>query len=480
MSEMSDTASQDSSKTLVDGAMDIDSVVSHTDEKPGEKENTPPDDKILVALTKQKRSSGTDQQDVEEVMGSILNRLQAAIKPEYVRPDRVQIETIMKTFFFEVVNHTKLAQDSGYRPETTLDRSITAYPAENRACTIYEALSRNFDRQTIEDSDIVRYSSIKEPPPPILHVLVQRTKQTGQKNSNPVAVDSMLYLDRYMDAEPESPLFKLRKLSWFLRKRLEQVSSCPKLLNNDDAGLLGRFVDTQVNAPPQETAGEQQASLLTGQPPVKMSFAPELPEFKPFAGTQSPNPGEADDASSLLPVDIPPVEQIEAMAEGKAKAYLDAVEKLFGDDMKRHAYRLHAAICHSGHLNAGHYWVWIQDFEAGVWRKYNDETVTEYASEEEVLGILNRSGDPYYLCYVREDQRNELVREPRREASAVTMDIDLTGRVNGSPGSKNSTTVVDIQVGEEEYFPLVGHPNTPTVVATEPEGPPPTYEESMA
>jgi ubiquitin carboxyl-terminal hydrolase 25 len=57
------------------------------------------DKKVLNALEHQTRSSGTDQQDVEEVIGSIINRLQAAIKPSEIdERTGIQLEKIMETF----------------------------------------------------------------------------------------------------------------------------------------------------------------------------------------------------------------------------------------------------------------------------------------------------------------------------------------------------------------------------------------------
>jgi ubiquitin carboxyl-terminal hydrolase 25/28 len=87
------------------------------------------------------------------------------------------------------------------------------------------------------------------------------------------------------------------------------------------------------------------------------------------------------------------------------------------DDMTSVKYRLHAAICHSGNASAGHYWVWIRDFEKGVWRKYNDENVTE-ETEESARKALT-SGDPYYIAYVRDEDVRSLVSIPARQVATV-------------------------------------------------------------
>ena len=77
------------------------------------------------------------------------------------------------------------------------------------------------------------------------------------------------------------------------------------------------------------------------------------------------------------------------------------------------AYSLHAVICHQGgSASAGHYWVWIHDFESKMWYKYNDTTVTKHNAEY-VFSELNNKGEPYYLAYVRASEASSLVQIPR-------------------------------------------------------------------
>jgi ubiquitin carboxyl-terminal hydrolase 25 len=103
-------------------------------------------------------------------------------------------------------------------------------------------------------------------------------------------------------------------------------------------------------------------------------------------------------------------------------------ESYFGK-LKDHPYRLHAVICHGGGTNAGHYWVWIHDFEKDRWLKYNDSRVTEDARDSQsVLDELNSGGDPYYLAYVRQDQMRELVEIPTRTVAPPAPEAEAEGR----------------------------------------------------
>lgn len=55
-----------------------------------------------------------------------------------------------------------------------------------------------------------------------------------------------------------------------------------------------------------------------------------------------------------------------------------------------------------------------------MWYKYNDGVVTEDArTSQAVLDELNDSGDPYYVAYVRDELKHELVEVPQRSITAI-------------------------------------------------------------
>ncbi|KAK1572971.1 ubiquitin carboxyl-terminal hydrolase [Colletotrichum navitas] len=366
--------------------------------------------RVLKALETQTRTSGTEQQDVEEVMGSIINRLQAAIKPTKTdATDGIQWEPIMETFYVELTNHTKFPNQDKYKLDSTLERAITAYPAETGPTNIHDGLSRNFDLQRVVagKEDIMRFTSIKRLPP-ILHVLIQRTQNNGNKNMNPVEVFETLYLDRYMDTPDDPYFFKLRQKGWALQQRLEQLNSIPKT-TAEDAEIIDNFVNDFVHVNKADVPEPE--SLLGGLPTSSLDFAGEDSSFPTY--NLSDTSFNKSDPPSTAGFTTEGRQQINNMRVEEVKAYKAELEELFSQH-KKHAYRLHAVICHSGQLRAGHYWVWIHDFEAGVWRKYNDRTVTETPNTEEVLKTLNSNGDPYYLCYVQDGRERELVKVPKR------------------------------------------------------------------
>ncbi|KAF5009998.1 hypothetical protein FDECE_3815 [Fusarium decemcellulare] len=372
------------------------------------------DQKVLSALEHQKRSSGTDQQDVEEVMGSILNRLQAAIQASSVDKETgIQLEKIMETFFVTTINYTKKFDDQTYQKEISFDRSITAFPAPEGTCSLYDALGRNFDQQIIEESKLSRYTAIKTLPP-VLHVLIQRSQSMGSKNGNPVEIPETLYLDRYMDAPHDSPTFRDRVGSWAIASRISDLKV--QKAKVESVIPTGPFLETCGND--DEADGSIAAAALENGLPAsdEENWDFDGPVDDDFLLVNHPTRDPAP------VVDLPPkparIKSVEARVREMMDQELHVREQELAQyhaKLKNIPYRLHAVICHRGQLMSGHYWVWIHDFEQNVWRKYNDSNVEVKDSTDEVLATLSTSGEPYFLCYVQDTGKEEYVDVPRRQ-----------------------------------------------------------------
>ena len=371
------------------------------------------DQTVLNALEHQKRSSGTDQQDVEEVMGSIINRLQAAIRPSSVdQSTGIQLEKLMETFFVTTVNYTKKFHETKYQHEISFDRALTAYPAEEGQCSLYDALGRNFDQQILEDSKLSRYTAIKTLPP-ILHVLIQRTTSKGSKNGNPVVIPETLYLDRYMDMEHDSPAFQRRVEDWITANRIADIKT--QLDKVEPNPTYMRSLESYSSATPE--SADQPGSVAEDD---AINIEVETWDFD----------GPVEDDFLLVSSKKTPTQQtrqlpkvdgiyethvrIKEMMEQELQELERTIEE-HHETLKQIPYRLHAVICHRGQLMSGHYWVWIHDFEENVWRWYNDADVKENKDTAEVLQTLSTSGEPYFLCYVRDDDKGKFVDVPKRQ-----------------------------------------------------------------
>ncbi|KAL5094662.1 hypothetical protein Trisim1_005398 [Trichoderma cf. simile WF8] len=381
------------------------------------------DQKVLNALEHQKRSSGTDQQDVEEVMGSIINRLQAAIRPTSTDSTTgIQLEKIMETFFVTTVNYTKKFDEQEYQHEISFDRSITAFPAAEGPCSLYDALGRNFDQQILEDSKLSRYTAIKTLPP-VLHVLIQRSQSMGSKNGNPVVIPETLYLDRYMDAPHDSPLFRQRVRDWItaerildLKSQLAKIEANPSYMTflqtyEGEVGAAEDMANQPSDGSNESTRQEESAENWDFDGPVEDDFL--------LITTANTSKVAATEKSSNKLDNIQKTHAaVLEMMEKELQQRQEMLEESLSSQ-KQISYRLHAVICHRGHLTSGHYWVWIHDFEANVWRWYNDADVRENKDTAEVLRTLSTSGEPYFLCYVRDEDKDQYVSVPKREPPAM-------------------------------------------------------------
>ena len=93
-------------------------------------------------------------------------------------------------------------------------------------------------------------------------------------------------------------------------------------------------------------------------------------------------------------------------------------------DMRKHGYRLHAAFFHRGTAGFGHYWIYIYDTKKEIWRKYNDGYVTEITDTNEIFARPAEAepsykgggtpANPYFLVYVRDDEKDTLVEAVHR------------------------------------------------------------------
>lgn len=404
------------------------------------------EDKIAEALN-DTSATGTDQQDVEEVMGNILEHLHAAIKPTGVdEKTGRQTDIITETFYWSSVNQIRTIDmktgkpQSPYRSVPDLSRWMTAFPDEEGGIDLYAALDKTFDQEFQEDGSETFTSITKTPP--ILHVYIQRSQNVAgrlTRNGNVVEIPETLYLDRYMDRPGDSDVFKKRQKSWNLKRRLKALESraptevgLPKSDKGKqkeeikEAGYEVLETIEEYESEPMsvdhtgEGEGEEEyVSILDSETQAMLAEHGIMPQTK--AEREDTAMTEASHEQLLANLDPDAARRVRKKAvDGRAKIAQDLAE-IF-TDMHDIAYRLHAVICHGGGYGSGHYWVWIFDFEQSLWRKYNDETIEVHTDNRKVLTDLNASGNPYYVAYVRADDVGRLVTVPPRlscEASAT-------------------------------------------------------------
>lgn len=168
--------------------------------------------------------TGTDQQDVEEVMGNIISHLRAAVRSTGTdEVTAVQRDPITDTFFWTSATYSRSEQNGRYNKQVSPNRWVTAFPAETQKIHLLQALSSSFQREFITQGTwYERFTSIVNLPP-ILHIHIQRSKGDGTKIRTPVAIPEVLHLDQFMDCEEGSELFSRRRHAWNLQERIRSL-----------------------------------------------------------------------------------------------------------------------------------------------------------------------------------------------------------------------------------------------------------------
>ncbi|KAI1319962.1 cysteine proteinase [Xylariaceae sp. FL0255] len=417
--------------------------------------------------------SGTSQQDVEEIIGNILEHFMRAICPvgSMEGLPNLQADNITQTFFTTIVNSTiktssgdetnmsdSRTEESLLNEEVVPERWITAFPHPDKEKrvrnTLYEALDRYFSYELLADGNLARYTTIRALPP-IVHICIQRTDATGVKNKNPVIIPEDLYLDRYMETETGSTLWKIRRRVWAVKERIKDLQQRAAFSVKDvfKPEEMHRWLDEDFE-PGQVAQTDTEDSYIDwndelwadvgGAERAKNRFDKRnrSPAVVPVEGqppVKRPGPSEGKGRREGTDLHTRKVCANALFVIGKRRDKMDRQQQLQLSDeekdafssMKQHKYCLHALICHGGGMNAGHYWVWIRDFEKQVWWKYNDSTVTKDSRDSmQVIEELNNSGDPYYVAYIRDDLKEDIVEVPKRTAeqedwsNAINMDVD--------------------------------------------------------
>lgn len=384
--------------------------------------------------------TGTEQQDVEEVMGNILEHLHAAIKPTGTdKHTGKQTDVITETFYWSSVKKIRTIDlDTGkpkseFRSVSDLSRWMTAFPPKEGKTDLYKALDSNFDQEFQEDGHET-FSSITRASP-ILHIYIQRSQNVDGKlsrNNNVVEIPETLYLDRYLDRDVGSDLFKKRQRSWQLKRHLEALDRPSQLehIGPKSGGAKDRVKEAgyEVVDASDTVVDTFERDMMTVEDEDYVSIlAPDLEQMFITQGKlPGPSQSQKDDVpmggtnpGSLVDLSSDARRHLHEFNEDSKERDRKELSALFAD-MTDAAYRLHAVICHGGGLGSGHYWVWIYDFEKNVWRSYNDERVEVYADKDKVLNDLNSGASPYYVAYVREDQVDRLVGIPERHKAAPT------------------------------------------------------------
>jgi ubiquitin carboxyl-terminal hydrolase 25/28 len=338
------------------------------------------------------------QQDVTEVIGNVMFRLQCAIKPTSIdQASGEQIDNVRDTFFGANAVYNRKAQTLEKKVEPWAN--LIVFPAPSGPRDIYEALDVVFDEQIVEIDKAMtpQHTSIAKLPP-ILQIQIQRTafdpvRQTAWKNRNPVTFPETIYLDRYMDSEdPNSALMRRRRETWKWKAELRVLEARQAVL---------KITEAELTVPDALLATQDYLSALQEEEIEGVEIDPALPEA--LGERMAEVAIEMEEISN----------QIATLKQSLTEQFTD---------MRECEYKLQTVFIHRGEAGGGHYWIYIYDFENDIWREYNDEYVTVVKDRRRIFEHqAGGGGTPYYLAYVRSADQQDLVDAVCREVKEVEM-----------------------------------------------------------
>jgi ubiquitin carboxyl-terminal hydrolase 25/28 len=418
-------------------------AVKHNIPMPQNPPPVPPRNKagLSIQTTRKESTSESDnklvgmQHDLPEVLGNCTFQLQCAIKAESTEIDSgEQVDAIRNALYGATAQFTR--KETGWERKDETWQNIMVYPPLEGSRDIYEALDVEHDLQKVpfgkegSGETTEQYKSIIKLPP-ILQIQIQRTsfdaaRAVGMKNNNVVTFPETLYMDRYMDLD-DKVLTQRRIDAWKWKYRLQRLKARQAVLTaSSEAGL---------NVPDSLRATH--------------SFVKGLQEAGSDGLDMSPALAEALQRR---------VAQVDAELKVVNQEIADLKRKLFEQftDFRKYEYKLHTVFIHRGEFGGGHYWVYIYDFENEVWRKYNDDHVTQVVDHNQIYNAQTYGdGTPYYLAYVRSSEAKTLVKSVFPQPP-TPMDSDAD--VSDSSGNISPRHLE--YAGSQDFRPLAPKPRS--------------------
>lgn len=134
-------------------------------------------------------------------------------------------------------------------------------------------------------------------------------------------------------------------------------------------------------------------------------------------------------------------------------------------DFNNLPYRLYAVFVHHGSVSFGHYYIYIFDFDKKIWRKYNDEYVTEVQNVDEIFKNDSTSNPPtpYFLVYVNDGMKDRLANPVCREVFENMPNLPDLDQATAMEGVQPTSPAPDVNMeppSYEEASTINGTPGT--------------------
>lgn len=362
------------------------------------------------------------QQDAAEVLSNIFDLFSCAIRGEDVLREDEQLDTIKKLFFSDVTS----VRNTQPKPEETSElRDHFLVSPGWRDRNLYATLDDDFGLSEMEGG-ITKFDYIDKPAPiqiiNLRRLQYDRVKGEQVYDRSHIGLESTLYFDRYLgktQSLSQTELLKLRQAQWEKQRQLRLFDERRDELRKteiDNFGLADIVEETSAFIEGLSKQYEQSGGDSLPTPP------PELADtLQKKAEHLKKELTETDTSMSQLECEIDRVFQ----------------------NSHDHPYRLHAIFTHRGGTKGGHYWIYIYDFQNGMWRKYNDDQVT-LATESDIFEreIASIPAASTGVVYIRADLVGQLTEAVKR-IPAIEEEV-------AAPSEVRQASVNDVQMQEAD------------------------------
>lgn len=354
------------------------------------------------------------QQDVTECISNVLTQIESAMKPEKLDSTNEQLDMI-KEFFYGKTKQRLVPVDEITKKElpdanvrTKLESflnlivNIGDHPKD-----IYDALDTYFTEDLIklEDGEVKRSLTITELPK-ILQIQIQRVqfdrvRLMPVKSNDPIPFSEKIYMDRYLETDNQTIITKRQEIfDWRrrveeLNKRRDQIQSC------NEQGLTTKEVLKATRDYLQSEAVKELGINIDNNTLEVLDKQIQ----------------DLDDESASINSEL---EELQSKISRQFEGFNDVGYSIFG------------IFIHRGQASYGHYFIYIRDPKTNIYRKYNDEIVSEVSLEEIFNFSDSNTATPYYLAFIKDEladqitplQRDILINESLDELSKFSEDID--------------------------------------------------------
>jgi ubiquitin carboxyl-terminal hydrolase 25/28 len=324
------------------------------------------------------------QQDVTECIENVTFQLEAALRPQSIEDDGEQYDLIKQLYYGKTKQ--KITPLNGGVERTLVERfSSLIINVSDHPRDIYDALDSYFSEDVVELEEGAAKKSLTICELPqilqfhVQRVLFDRERLMPYKSLEPIPFGERIYLDRYLDTDDAEMLRKREEVFQWKREIGEALQRRQRLLHKPDGHMT--VVDSLVTA----------RRLL------------ELRGAERHAAAIAAIAAEVQRRHQELAALDAALQRLHECVAAQFAAYT------------RVAYLIFAIFIHRGEASYGHYWIYIRDPQRNIFRKYNDEVVTEVPLSEVMNFAEGNTATPYYIVYAKELLEAEYIEPLKRK-----------------------------------------------------------------